>query len=127
MHWLLVRLLRAAPASVPVADLRTVLDEHVTAEALATEADSFTPRSRSRPYGWGWAAASPGGADGYPATSFSARKSVMSAAIVAGCSNIMPWLPSKVSTRSVGWSRAMSSSSASTPRRVAAIRSANIS
>lgn len=53
MHWLLVRLLRVAPDLVPADDIRAVLDEHFTADALATEARSLTPRSR--PYGWAWA------------------------------------------------------------------------
>jgi hypothetical protein len=56
MHWLLVRLLRTVPDAVPVADLRAVLDEHLTAAALTTETASFpTHGSRARPYGWGWA------------------------------------------------------------------------
>lgn len=57
MHWLLVRLLRAAPDVVPEAEIRAVLGEHLTADALAGEARTFTARhgGRSRPYGWGWA------------------------------------------------------------------------
>lgn len=58
MHWLLVRLLRAAPGAVPAAEIRAALDEHLTAEALATEAAYFADRRYwSRPYGWGWALA----------------------------------------------------------------------
>ena len=58
MHWVLVRLLRAAPGHVPQAEIRAVLDAHLTAEALATEARWFADPSRrtaERPYGWGWA------------------------------------------------------------------------
>jgi hypothetical protein len=55
-HWLLVRLLRVVPDAVPAADIRAVLDEHLTAEHLATEARTFTERGGgSRPYGWSWA------------------------------------------------------------------------
>ncbi|MFF4598909.1 DUF2891 domain-containing protein [Amycolatopsis sp. NPDC001319] len=56
MHWLLVRLLRATPRAVPTDDIRTVLNEHLTADALQGEAETFrTNGSRARPYGWGWA------------------------------------------------------------------------
>jgi hypothetical protein len=56
MHWLLVRLLRVAPESVPAARVQAALDEHLTAEALATEAAYFADhRHWSRPYGWAWA------------------------------------------------------------------------
>jgi hypothetical protein len=58
MHWLLVRLLRAAPESVPAATIRAALDAHFTADALRTEAAYIgNPDNRysTRPYGWGWA------------------------------------------------------------------------
>jgi hypothetical protein len=56
MHWLLVRLLRAAPDAVPAAEIRAVLDAQLTAGGLATEAAYFADRRYwSRPYGWGWA------------------------------------------------------------------------
>ncbi|MET7996338.1 DUF2891 domain-containing protein [Amycolatopsis sp. NPDC005232] len=56
MHWLLVRLLRTTPDAVPTDDIRTALDEHLTADALEGEAETFgTKGSRARPYGWGWA------------------------------------------------------------------------
>lgn len=56
MHWLLVRLLRVAPDAVPGAEIRAVLDEHLTPENLATEAATFRARGGgSRPYGWSWA------------------------------------------------------------------------
>jgi hypothetical protein len=60
MHWVLVRLLRAAPDSVPEAEIRAVLDAHLTADAAATEASWFADpnrRTAERPYGWGWALA----------------------------------------------------------------------
>ncbi len=55
MHWALARLLRHCPQLVgPQA--RDTLNEHLSAEALATEAAYFTDhRGFSRPYGWGWA------------------------------------------------------------------------
>ncbi|WP_326565839.1 DUF2891 domain-containing protein [Amycolatopsis rhabdoformis] len=56
MHWLLVRLLRSVPDAIPAREITAVLDEHLTAEALAAEAETFrTSGSRARPYGWGWA------------------------------------------------------------------------
>ncbi len=58
MHWVLVRLLRATPAHVPEAEIRAVLDAHLTPKALATEARWFADpnrRTAERPYGWGWA------------------------------------------------------------------------
>jgi Protein of unknown function (DUF2891) len=56
MHWLLVRLLRAAPAAVPAAEIRSTLDAGLTPAALATEAAYFADRRYwGRPYGWGWA------------------------------------------------------------------------
>ena len=54
MHWALVRLLRNCPQIV-TADARTALVDHLTTEALATEAAYFhNHRGFSRPYGWGW-------------------------------------------------------------------------
>jgi hypothetical protein len=56
MHWLLVRLLRLLPDAVPADQIRAVLDEHLTAEAIATEAAHIGEYGGgSRPYGWGWA------------------------------------------------------------------------
>jgi hypothetical protein len=56
MHWALVRLLRLAPVALPASDVRAVLNDHLTADALATEADYFVGHPRfERPYGWGWA------------------------------------------------------------------------
>jgi len=56
MHWALVRLLRQAPDPLSAGDVREVLDEHLTAEALVTEAAYFANHpSFKRPYGWGWA------------------------------------------------------------------------
>ncbi|MFI5611795.1 DUF2891 domain-containing protein [Amycolatopsis sp. NPDC051903] len=58
MHWVLVRLLRTVPDAVPTGAIRTVLDEHLTAPALAVEAETFRAApGRARPYGWGWALA----------------------------------------------------------------------
>jgi hypothetical protein len=58
MHWLLVRLLRVVPDAVPAREIRAVLDEHLTADAIATEAAHVGEYGgASRPYGWGWALA----------------------------------------------------------------------
>jgi hypothetical protein len=37
MHWLLVRLLRSAPDSVPADDVRAALDRQFSADAVAGE------------------------------------------------------------------------------------------
>lgn len=56
MHWVLLRLLRLAPAAVPAAEVRAVLDEHWTAEAIAAEvAHAVAHPGWERPYGWAWA------------------------------------------------------------------------
>jgi hypothetical protein len=58
MHWLLVRLLRLVPSRVPEDEIRTALEMHLRAEALAAEARYFADPDRQyteRPYGWGWA------------------------------------------------------------------------
>jgi Protein of unknown function (DUF2891) len=58
MHWVLVRLLRLAPDRVPEREIRTALDHHLSAEALAGEVRFFgEPANRlsERPYGWAWA------------------------------------------------------------------------
>jgi DUF2891 family protein len=56
MHWVLLRLLRVAPAAVPAAEVRAVLDEHWTAEAIAAEvAFALAHPGWERPYGWAWA------------------------------------------------------------------------
>jgi hypothetical protein len=58
MHWLLVRLLRTVPESIPRVEVRQALDEQFTADGLAAEArfmGDASNRGRERPYGWGWA------------------------------------------------------------------------
>jgi len=58
MHWLLVRLLRVVPNAVPADEIRAVLDEHLTAHAIAAEAAHIAEYGGgSRPYGWSWALA----------------------------------------------------------------------
>jgi DUF2891 family protein len=55
MFWVLVRLLRHHPDLVPAAEIRDVLNEHLTGPALAAETTFFTPehqRTTQRPYGW---------------------------------------------------------------------------
>lgn len=57
MHWALVRLLRTVPEAVTVVDARAVLNEHLAAAPLATEASYLAEHPLfERPYGWGWAA-----------------------------------------------------------------------
>jgi hypothetical protein len=56
MHWLLVRLLRSLPGTLPETKIRAVLDENLTAQNLAVEAAAFGDGlQQARPYGWGWA------------------------------------------------------------------------
>jgi Protein of unknown function (DUF2891) len=55
MHWLLVRLLRAAPDSVPGGDIRATLSQQFTPEALAAEALYVTGQNGPGWYAWGWA------------------------------------------------------------------------
>jgi Protein of unknown function (DUF2891) len=59
MHWLLVRLLRAAGDVVPAAQIRATLDAQLTEAGLAAEAAFVAGRDGTgeRPYGWGWALA----------------------------------------------------------------------
>jgi hypothetical protein len=59
MHWLLVRLLRLAGHSVPVSEIRQLLDAQFTADKLAEEASFVTGADgrHERPYGWAWALA----------------------------------------------------------------------
>jgi hypothetical protein len=58
MHWVLVRLLRLVPDVVPEDEIRTALDAHLGADALAAETRYFAVpdhQSAERPYGWCWA------------------------------------------------------------------------
>ncbi len=57
MHWLLVRLLRAAGDAVPATEIRMVLDGQFRPAGLAAEAAAVAGRTGAgqRPYGWGWA------------------------------------------------------------------------
>src|SRR5438552_18215858 len=58
MHWVLVRLLRLVPDRVSQDEIRSALDAHLSAEALAAEARYFADannRYAERPYGWAWA------------------------------------------------------------------------
>ncbi|MEU5272999.1 DUF2891 domain-containing protein [Streptomyces hygroscopicus] len=55
MHWLLVRLLRRCPDRVRADEVTAVLDGHLTAGALAAEAEYLRAHpSFERPYGWAW-------------------------------------------------------------------------
>jgi Protein of unknown function (DUF2891) len=55
MHWVLARLLRLELVADP--EIRRGLDENLSSDALAVEADFFAAPQHSfieRPYGWGW-------------------------------------------------------------------------
>ena len=57
MHWLLVRLLRAAPELPSAEDAVSVLDAHLAPGPLAVERAYFDGpggRTFERPYGWAW-------------------------------------------------------------------------
>jgi len=55
MHWLLVRLLRTHPKRIDAVRVRRVLNDHLTAPALQTEADYLRANPGwERPYGWAW-------------------------------------------------------------------------
>jgi thiol-disulfide isomerase/thioredoxin len=56
-HWMLVRLLREFPELPESRDIRSVLNEHLAAEAIKAEADYFARKESKpfeRPYGWAW-------------------------------------------------------------------------
>jgi hypothetical protein len=56
MHWVLLRLLRRFPEQVPADEIRAVLDQHLTPEAIAAERAFYASSpGAQRPYGWGWA------------------------------------------------------------------------
>ncbi|HLX51075.1 MAG TPA: DUF2891 domain-containing protein [Streptosporangiaceae bacterium] len=59
MHWLLVRLLRAVPDSVPSGEIRAALGAHFQRPGLAAEEEFICGPDglRERPYGWSWALA----------------------------------------------------------------------
>jgi hypothetical protein len=69
MHWVLVRLLHLVPESVPQDEIRTALDTHLSAEAIAGEVRFFSNdanRLSERPYGWAWALRLAAESDGTP-------------------------------------------------------------
>jgi hypothetical protein len=56
-HWLLVRLLRLFPELSEAGQIRSVLNEHLTAENISVEVDYFQQphhKSFERMYGWAW-------------------------------------------------------------------------
>ena len=56
-HWMLVRLLRRFPNLPERAEIRTVLDRHLSAEHIRTEVEYLKAPNRQsfeRPYGWAW-------------------------------------------------------------------------
>jgi Protein of unknown function (DUF2891) len=95
MHWVLVRLLRAAGDDVPAERIRAALDLQFTVRGLGAEAEFMRTRGGfERPYGWGWALALahelatwPGDQD---APRWSAAMEPLSAALTE---NFLGWLP----------------------------------
>jgi len=57
MHWLLVRLLRTAPDSVPAGEIRATLDQQFAPDPVTWEAAYVTGPSGPGRYAWGWALA----------------------------------------------------------------------
>lgn len=56
-HWMLVRLLRLFPQLPEAAEIRKVLDAHLSEKNLQVEAEQFKragAQSFERPYGWAW-------------------------------------------------------------------------
>jgi len=94
MHWLLARLLRTLPGTLPEAEVRAALDENLTGENLAAEAAAFSGGQRpARPYGWGWAltlAHELGTWDDPDARRWAARLKPLTEAIVEA---FLDWLP----------------------------------
>jgi hypothetical protein len=57
MHWLLIRLLRAAADAVPSGEIRATLDRQFAPEAVAAEAGYVAGPDSPGRYAWGWALA----------------------------------------------------------------------
>ena len=56
LHWVLIRLLRLTPNAFDTTKAMTVLNAHLTPEALEQETEYLRSHPRfERPYGWGWA------------------------------------------------------------------------
>jgi hypothetical protein len=56
-HWMLVRLLRRFPDLPERAEVRAILDKHLSAENVRAESEYFAKPNRQsfeRPYGWAW-------------------------------------------------------------------------
>jgi len=56
-HWMLVRLLRVFPDLPESKEIRSILQQHLTAPNLKAEADYFARKESKpfeRPYGWAW-------------------------------------------------------------------------
>jgi hypothetical protein len=95
MHWLLVRLLRAVPDSVPAGEIRAALDAQFSPVALAAEAEFIAGPNgrRQRPYGWGWALALAQEARGWDDPDAQKWATAMAplAEALTGC--FLEWLP----------------------------------
>jgi hypothetical protein len=102
MHWVLVRLLRAAPGQVPAGEIIETLDRQFDPDALVAEADHMAgPDGRSqRPYGWGWAlalvhetAALAGAGEGQAATAATRWSNALAPLAEAITTRFVEWLP----------------------------------
>ena len=94
MHWMLVRLLRAAGDEVPAAEVRAALDAHFTRSALAGEASYVAARPGwQRPYGWGWALALAREVGGWTDPDAKRWADAMRPLADAVTANFLAWLP----------------------------------
>ncbi len=96
MFWLLVRLARQVPGSVPLATIRVALETRLTRDGLAAEAAFIghpDHRNRERPYGWGWGLAlvdELGRWEDADARRWAGHAAPLAEALVA---NLLGWLP----------------------------------
>ena len=74
MHWALVRMLRLVPDALDTHQVRSVLDEHLTADAGRAEAEYLRAHPGwERPYGWGWTLTLAAELDDWPEDADAAR------------------------------------------------------
>lgn len=97
MHWLLLRLLRRHPAHVDDATqvaAVTALDDHLTPEALATEAAYLRAHPAfERPYGWAWLLALTAESAALPGERGRRWTAALAPAAYAVSEAIAAWLP----------------------------------
>ena len=79
-HWMLARLLQAAPEIPSAGQVRARLDAHFTADAIAAEArylDAPGARTFERPYGWAWTLRLAADLEGSKSAQEQSRRSLM--------------------------------------------------